>query len=36
MGAANPLRSCDKDLLGDPGDSHTVKGSVLRISNFPA
>lgn len=35
-GAASPLRSCERDLLGDPGDSRTVKGSVLRISNFPA
>lgn len=36
MGAASPFRSCERDLLGEPGDSHTVKGSVLRISNFPA
>lgn len=36
MGAASPFRSCDSDLFGEPGDSHKVKGSVLRISNFPA
>lgn len=36
VGAASPFRSCERDLLGEPGDSHTVKGSVLRISNFPA
>lgn len=36
IGAASPFRSCDSDLFGEPGDSHKVKGSVLRISNFPA
>lgn len=36
VGAASPFRSWERDLLGEPGDSHTVKGSVLRISNFPA